>query len=574
MPEATTVHYGLAPAQAPLLGNFRSLALSPDGSWMVYVGRLAADSGRQLWVKHWERLEATPVAGTSGANAPSVSPTGQWIAYWAAGSVRRIAAGGGPSTTIASEVPSTGLAWIDEETISYANMAGDLVAHPMSGEESRVLAEAPPNRYIASPTALPRSRGLLYMICTAGCVQVSEAWVFDAETGDSHRLLDFPVTRLWYTPNGYLVVANRDGQISGAPFDLRTLSTGAFVPVLDGVRMSGSGFPSFAISESGLMVRMVGAGDARPRPRSEAVWVDLQGTVTSLESSEFFNVGPNPGWALSPDGTQLVYQRGPANSLQYSNIFIMDLSNGVSRQLTYGNAVEDFRPRWSPDGSTIHFISGRGGAYHLYEKSADGSDTTRLLLSDSRDIGEAQMTQDGQFMVYRTGSGTGSRDLQLIDLRSGETNPLVDDAPSDEKAFALSRDENWIAYEKFDPALGALEIWVRPFPNIRANEWRISSAGLDPVWSHDGRRLYYLNLDRRMIAIDFTTDPAFRVVREDTLFQLGPEYLVGNDNYVGFDLHPDGQRFIMFRDEPLPAAPQAMIVTENWFAELEAKVGN
>ena len=178
---------------------------------------------------------------------------------------------------------------------------------------------------------------------------------------------------------------------------------------------------------------------------------------------------------------------------------------------------------------------------------------------------------DGQLLVYtQTDPGMG-RGIGTLSVEGEETAELLIQTAFDEGNPALSPDGQWIAYQSNES--GQFEVVVRPFPNIEAGRWQFSSGGgQEPVWSPDGRELFYRDQGGgQVLSAPVQTDPTFQPGNPEVLFE-GQYYPARGRTY---DIAPDGQRFLMIKEgtetDDTSAAGQIIIV-ENWFEELKARV--
>jgi Tol biopolymer transport system component len=253
----------------------------------------------------------------------------------------------------------------------------------------------------------------------------------------------------------------------------------------------------------------------------------------------------------------------------------------VSR-VSFDTAAE-FRPRWMPDGRSVSFTSTRGAPMgtatgaRLYRRAADATGSDSLLLNIDTPVFEAQWTRDGKWLVLRMG-GTinlvGGRDISLF--RPGVDSapvPLLASREFDESAAAISPDGHWIAYQSNEA--GREDVYLRPFPGVDAGKRQVSTGGgTAPLWAPNGRELFYVNASRDMMSVAVGPGAELDVGEPKVLFHLGERlYLTPNENYTPFDVSPDGQRFIMARqivDASRPELP--VVVTENWFEELKARM--
>jgi hypothetical protein len=143
----------------------------------------------------------------------------------------------------------------------------------------------------------------------------------------------------------------------------------------------------------------------------------------------------------------------------------------------------------------------------------------------------------------------------------------------DEVQPQISPDGKWMAYTSNQS--GEFEIYVRPFPEVNKAIWKISTNGGDsPLWSPDGRELFY-RLGNSIMAVEVEAAPTFNTGKPKILFQ-GEYYAPATSSLNPWDIHPDGKRFLMVK--PAEAAsteeesrPTINIVL-NWFEELKERV--
>jgi len=539
--------------------TWRQFALAPDGSWLVYTGPGSAPTETRLWVKPRDRVEATPLAGTDGALTPSVSPDGRWIAFWVDGQLRKVPAGGGSATTIADTVwPGLGGVWLDDGTVAYTDARARLRRVPAAGGTSEVVYTRS-GRGTIPVGALPGSRAILFLNCDLGCAPTSELWVLDGRSGEARQLL--PDVGWATYLDGRLIFVRRDGGVFGTPFDLGRLTLqGAPVALFDGVRVNVSA--QFALAASGDLVYQTAAAAGA----YEAVWVSRQGQALPVDTAWSFQMSVYGGWALSPDGTRLAISlRSGGNE----DIWIKELDRGLLARLTFSDAV-DTRPRWTPDGRAVTFLSTREGRLDLYARRANGTGADSLVLALEGAISEAVTSHDGKWLVLKTGGATGGDILALRVGRDTVPRPLLT-APFDEAVPALSPDGRWLAYESDET--GRREIFVRSFPDVQTGTWQVStSGGTSPVWAHNGRELFFINGNRELVSQVVVPGATFEPGEQRALFVISSLYHVGY-GYTYFDISPDDRRFLMVRSRGggVDEAPR-LIVVENWMEEVKARV--
>jgi serine/threonine-protein kinase len=544
--------------RALVITEYPQVNVAPDGSWQVYTGRGNAPGETQLWVRARDRLEVTPLAGTTGAVSPAVSPDGNWIAFFAHGQLRRVPAGGGSAVTIADSAQGV-VIWLDDGTVAYSDGGWRLRRMPAAGGISEVVFTPAAGRFSGPLGALPNGRGILFTHCSASCTPTSELWVADGRSGTAKLLLPDVA---WATyADGRLLFTRRDGAVFGAPFDLGTLSLrGAPVPLFDGVAVTTRA--QMALSASGTMAYLAGGGSSL---LSEAVWVSRDGQTLPVDTAWGFRLDDNlPGWDLSPDGTRLAISlRLETNA----DVWVRELDRGQVSRLTFSE-FQDIRPRWTPDGRTVTFLSNRGGDFDLYARRADGTGTDSLVLDLEAPIWEALWSRDRQWIVMRTGTGDNRRDI--VALRVGKDTvprPLLT-APYDEQVPALSPDGRWLAY--LSNETGRWEVFVRPFPDVDAGKWQVSTAGgTSPVWAHSGRELFFIDSNRELVSQAVLPGAAFQRGEQRVLFSMAGYREVAN--HRSFDVSPDDRRFLLVRWKDRAGAEEApaLVVVENWLEEVD-----
>jgi eukaryotic-like serine/threonine-protein kinase len=570
-PPAPVTRYGLhlPPGQAPEPG--RPALPSPDGSRIAYVGPAA--NGVQLWVKVRDQYHATPLAGTAGVTNFTWSPDGQWIAFTLAGRVAKVPIVGGAAIPLADTASGDlGLAWLDDGTIVYLQSGGTILRRvpDTGGPSARIYAGQAPLRMV---TALPDGRGVLFTRCTA--IPNCDLWAFDTRADSARQMMAGPVLGL-YAPTGHLVYVRNDGAAFAVPFDLGRLEVrGSPVPVLDSVMVVGDLYPLLGIAPSGTLVMRQGAAFSLLQ-RYQMVWVDRQGRETPIDTTwtvRFVSFGGNAGWALSPDGRQLAI--GLATDAG-DDIWVKQLPRGPVSRVSYDSASE-YRPRWMPDGRRVMFGSNRpgelGGA--LYARPANGTGADSLVVAADGGIYEGAWSPDGAWLVFRTGgilAQVGGRDI--VGIRPGvDTAPVpLIATPYDEEAFAISPDGRWIAYESNET--GRTEVFLRSFPNTETIKRQVSNGGgVAPLWSKDGRELFYVNGNRDMVAVTLGAGSDPRPGEGRVLFHMRDEwYLEPQEYYTPYDVAADG-RFLMAKNiTPATMTRAPLIVVDNWFAELRARV--
>ena len=157
----------------------------------------------------------------------------------------------------------------------------------------------------------------------------------------------------------------------------------------------------------------------------------------------------------------------------------------------------------------------------------------------------------------------------ILTLDTGEVTPLLA-TPFTERNGEVSPNGRWLAYESTES--GRAEVWVRPFPGPSDAKWKVSlNGGVEPLWAHSGRELFYRNRNNEMVAVTVQTARTFAVVSERALFPAGAYRL--ENNHRAYDVAADDRRFVMIRLGGTGGGGE-LILVENWFEDLKARVGN
>ncbi|MFN2316699.1 MAG: protein kinase [Gemmatimonadales bacterium] len=562
-------HVELAPGQGLAGTPWSRLAISPDGSRLVYVGD--SERSTRLFVRSRDQLDATAVPGTDGAINPAFSPDGTRIAFMdraSNGTIRVVSlAGGAPVSITDSAVGAPGISWGYDGFIYYDQLGvGPLMRVREIGGPAESIGQVDSTGaelQHAWPDALPNGKGVLVTVSRGGPGamggETDEIAVLDVATGRHRALVRGIFAR--YAGSGHLVYATADGTLMGVPFDQDRMElTGNPVALAQGVGVRfGGGAVDLTVSATGSL--WYAAGGVGKGGTQEVVWVGRDGSATPV-APEWTGLVADP--ALSPDGLRL------AVSIRelVSHIWIKELGQGPLSKLTT-EGRNNVRPAWLPAGRSVAFASERADNRDLYQQPADGSRPASLLLDVERPVDEVTFSRDGVWLVYRTGLFVGEADLYARRLGTDSSIVLIA-TPAYETSPALSPDGRWLAYVSDES--GTSEVYVRPFPNTGDGRWQISAqGGQEPVWAHSGRELFYRTTGSpaEQMVMAVRTGPPFVPGERKALFPL-PRYLT-SAAHQQYAIAPDDQRFVMVRF-PGPDRMDRLIVVENFFEELRRSV--
>jgi serine/threonine-protein kinase len=547
----------LPPTQRLLGQLLHEVALSPDGTHLVYVANTGGSS--QLYLRALDSLEAKPIEGTEGAAGPFFSPNGQWLGFFAGGRLKKVSISGGPPLILCDAQFGRGATWGPNDTIVFAptRSSGLFQVSAAGGapEVLNTLKGAPSHRY---PEVLPGGKAVLFTVGTSGSWDNAQIVVQELETGQ-RRVLVEGGTSPRYAPTGHLVYA-RAGTLLAVPFDLERLEvSGATVPVIEGVVTEALGGKAlFSFSRNGSLLYVPGASPEQPD--RTLVWVDRQGLAGVLPASPRRYKYPR----LSPDGGRLAVNIvGPE-----SDVWLYDLSGETLTRLTFEGDNE--RPVWTPDGKRVTFASRRAGPFNLFWRSADGSGSDERLTTGEHFQNPESWSSDGRVLAFQEVNPTTNSDIWVLPLE-GERQPRPFlRTPFNEADATFSPDGLWLAYASDES--GQYKVYVQPFPGPGGKRQISTEGGREPVWNPNGRELFYRNGDK-MIAVDISTEPAFRAGTPRLLFEAGYEGPGPGSDGANYDVSPDGQRFVMIQAGQEEQEPVTQInVVLNWFEELKRLV--
>lgn len=438
----------------------RELAVTPDGTRIVYVG----NSATQLFVRALDQLDPSPLGGVGQPRGPFLSPDGQWVGFFDGGggevTLKKVTITGGPSVLLYSftDGQRAGGAWGEDGTIVFAttNRESGLWRISAGGGEPTMLTKPDGERGEADhlwPEFLPGGHAVLFTIVPAtGAIETAQVAVLDLETG-AQKILVQGGSHAHYVSTGHLVYGVA-GTLRAVAFDLGRLEVaGTPIPVLSSVRTTTAGAANFDVARNGTLVYVAGrAGSPAPAPQRTLVWVDRQGHEELIDAPARSYTYPR----LSPDGSQVaVFIRD-----QQNDIWIWSFAAHTLTRLTF-NAETDTYPAWTPDGRRLVFglQSPTPGSSGLFWQAADGTGAPELLANVGPGVDAISVSPDGARILFSVGVGASS-DLMMLTLdKERRVQPLVQTQFSERNA-EVSPDGRWLAYDADDS--GRAEVYVRP----------------------------------------------------------------------------------------------------------------
>ena len=536
-------------------GEYANLQISPDGSRLVTVRR--AEGRSSLFVQGRDQLEPVELIGTGGAYNPTFSPDGGKVAYMSGNSIRVFDIAGGLSTLLTdSLVGVPGLAWGSDGYVYFDGRGvGPLLRVRETGgapEAVSTLDTAAKELQHVWPDPLPNGKGVLMVINRGGpgqgATETDGIAVLDLRTG-THREL-FRGVFVRYATSGHLLYVTREGDLMAVPFDqdrLTVMGTGVIVAKGISVRLGGSGAVDLSISRAGtLWYALGGHGSAR----REAVWATRDGTVGPMQQELSGNL---VDVAISPEGTRLAYIMRVNDG---AHIWVQNLANGNRERLTLERNFAEVA--WNRDGRTL---IGAVSAGTLHKVMTDGTAPVTPIDGRTRGAIDVRWTPDGERVTYAIRTNT---DTDIMSFRPGSDSAPVAlvSTPGVEQSASVSPDGKWLLFQS--ARSGVSQIFVRRYPGTEGALRQVSSGdGFDPVWSRDGREIFYRLFSDSLVSVPLLPGPAFTVGTERVLFSMR--------GVTDWDVMPGGRRFLLVRERDA-AEPKRLIVVENFHEELKARV--
>jgi serine/threonine-protein kinase len=539
------------PAAHSLIGAAAPvLALSPDGTNLVYVGR-RPEGGRQLYLRPLDRFEATPIDGTEGGGGPFFSADGQWVGFWAERKLRKVALKGGRPLTLCDMPQYRGASWGADGSILVArDSAVPLDRVSENGGNPKPATSLDPRKGEKThrwPQILPGGKAaLLTAHDLSGNYDNARIDLLRLDTGQRRTLIEGG-TDPRFAPTGHIVYV-RAGSLFEVPFDLARLEvTGKPVPVLDGLDVyAAAGFANYALSPTGTLVYEARDPEAEV---GELVWIDRKGEAVPLSGDR--RVFSTP--ALSPDGRRLAVTVG----IPEADIWVYDLERRAWDRLTSGGL--NWEPVWSHDGKSLAFSSNQSGAVNVFRMPTDRSAPIEPLTTtkDGWMMATCWSPDDKTLFVTEQTGETG-QDLMVLSVERQHTLRPFLRTPAHEDEARISPDGRWVAYKSTESGRGEIYVAAYPGPGGR---WKVStSGGGHPVWSRDGKELFY-KAGTKLISVP---------IEALTEFRAGvPRVLFDSPNLGDYDVAPDG-RFVFVRTRGQTGSPSLSVVL-NWFEELKGR---
>jgi Tol biopolymer transport system component len=565
-----------------------TFGVSPDGRTLAFVSR---DKPSDPWALFIQPIGSnTPhlLPGTEHGSYPFWSADGHSIGFFADGSVRRVAATGGPPQVVVQNWTGIyGGSWNAGGTILLGAASGLMQVSAEGGKPQPLGTLEAGSAGEFWPQFLPDGKHYLYTRWGPGGQQAIMAGMLGSK--ERTRVLAGESNAAYVEP-GFLVF-HRDTALFAQPFDPGKLAVRGEPVRVGEARLVNAGFAKFAVSPTGVLVYVELASSQTTTVGADTSewqfgWADFDGRPLT-------SPGPPGAWRgfdLSPDGKRIaVHLHNAAGGM----IQIIE-PRGTVTNLTADATRHESSPIWSPDGARIVYSAHQNGKWGLYQTLSTGSGTPELLYESPNLKAPMSWSPDGKRIVFWVQDAQNRGDLWILTLDEKKAEPFIA-TPANETHGQISPDGKWIAYTS-DSTDGRNEIYVQPFPS-GSGRWQITFHGADwPRWRRDTKELFFhaisTSLDSPAIigpfrsgllmsvpvtvnGVSFEHDPVREIIRVPVL-----NIPHSGGDYQAYDISADGQRVLLMEFAAgingaaatsglMPDPPGQYVIALNWTAGLK-----
>jgi Tol biopolymer transport system component/predicted Ser/Thr protein kinase len=529
--------------QIPLQEEASHLALSPDGRMLAFVSPNDASGASMLSVQRIGSSGVAVLAGTEGASYPFWSPDDAYVAFFAEGKLKKVAASGGVPQVLASATSGRGGSWGRRGVIVYAPQASAWLwkvnadgrdAAPLT---DKIFATTKEDSH-RWPIFLPDGDHFLFYagIFTNPSDDRMSGIYLSSLSGKEKRLLLLTHSNPGYA-NGYLFYVDEKRSLRATPVDVSKGTTpGEPRVVADQVGFQPATYwGAFSVAENGTVVYNSTVGAAL----SVLTWYDRAGK----ELGHVGDVGVLANPTLSPDNSLVAVDIADvrANNI---NIWLSDLKHSTSSRFTFGPA-EDVTGVWSRDGTLLAYRSLLSPYVHIFSKQAQGLQPAKSIIQLSPDdIVPNSWSIDDKEILCTFQPGTGGSGLVLIPASGGKSVPFLA-TKATETNGQISPDGKWVAYASNES--GDWEIYVTTFP-AASGKWQVSrGGGIEPRWRGDGKEIFYIGARTSLTAVPVNSEGIFSTGNPTPLFHTQLRAQVSSTDLFNYDVSKDGQRFLVNR---------------------------
>ncbi len=297
-------------------------------------------------------------------------------------------------------------------------------------------------------------------------------------------------------------------------------------------------------------------GGIFPDPPRRHFWIDRSG-----RAEPFAMADQKPLWCprLSPDRTSVAWSGNGASK----GIWVQDLRRNTLVPLVT-DGYSSFQV-WTPDGSRVAFAWSKAGPQNVWLKGSDGGGEMRRLTTSALGQTTGSMTPDGKYLALVESNLMSSYDIMVVQMSDGKVIPFSA-GPSAEGWPEFSPDGRWLAYASNES--GRFEVYVRAFPESGRRLAVSNQGGIAPLWSRDGKELFYWNPDyTQLLKVDVAHGKEISVTLPKVLFSFQAGWSTPVRSY---EISADDRRFLV-RERPkyTPVEVMQLPLVHDWFEELK-----
>jgi len=507
---------------APPDTELQDFAVSPDGRALAFTAT-APEGGSLLWIRSLDLLEPRELRGSEGASMPFWSPDSRWIGFFAGGKLKAVRIDSSSPMTLANAPQPHGGSWGQNSVILFAAGDGGLQRVTASGGEAVRITSSESAKTPLShrwPQFLPD--GVHFLFSAPDRESASGIHVGSLDTGEIRHLIRGSSGGI-YADGRILFV--KDGALFSQTLDTGRLEVSGeshAVPFAESIGVRANRALPFSAGAGMLAYRAGGVSD-----RQMLLWIDRSGKIVDRAAEP----AEQEDFALSPDVTTVAVSRRASG--EGSDLWLLDLVRGAATRMTF-DARGIGSPLWAPDGRRLAYISHAPEAA-IRTIALNASREPETLAKLPEDSVLESWSADGRSLLFTGTAGTKLAAWALPFEGDRKPAPFLK-GEFNYKQPQFAPDGRWVAYVSDES--GRDEGYVSEFPSPKSRVLVSVKGGIQPRWGRDGRELFYVSPDRRLMAVPVEFAGVLRVGLPQMLLPMP----AGAERFV---VAGDGRRFLI-----------------------------